>query len=64
MCRAHTEVVTMLGGLGDSVQDFTSLILQHCGMSEELAAAPITFQDVVYGEQEPRFTEFMVRLKY
>ena len=56
--------VTLHQWLGDSVQDFTSLILQHCGMSEELAAAPITFQDVVYGEQEPRFTEFMVRLKY
>ena len=52
--------VTLRQWLGDSVQTFTSNILHHCGMSEELAAAPITFQDLVYGEEEPRFTEFMV----
>ena len=52
--------VTLRQWLGESVQAFTATILHHCGMAEELAAAPITFQEAVYGEQEPRFTEFMV----
>ena len=38
---------------------FTDIILEQCGLSSDLAAVPVTFQQVIYGEKEPRFTEFM-----
>ena len=52
--------VTLQQWLAESVQIFTKSILHHCGMSEDMAAGPITFQDAIYGDQEPSYTEFMV----
>ena len=34
MCRAHTEVVTMLGGLGDSVQDALGAPMPVCSAAQ------------------------------
>ena len=51
--------VTVRQWLVERVHTFTELILDQCGLSPDLAASPVTFQHVVYGEKDPRFTEFM-----
>ena len=42
-----------------SVDNFTSSLLQHCGHPSAVAAAPVIWDEPVYGEKEPSFTEFM-----
>ena len=51
--------VTLRQWLGERVNTFTELILEQCGLSPDLASSPVTFSQVIYGEREPRFTEFM-----
>jgi len=55
----HQVSFTLRQWLMDRVQTFTNDILDTCGMSRDLVASPLTWQEPVYGDQEPSFTEFM-----
>jgi ABC-type multidrug transport system ATPase subunit/ABC-type multidrug transport system permease subunit len=50
--------LTIQQWLLQSVQNFTSSLLEGCGQ-DYVAPGPVTFQDPVYGEKDPSFTEFM-----
>ena len=45
--------------LSEAYQRFAQDLLSVCHIPSQLAAMPITFQDPVYGSNEPTFTEFM-----
>ena len=55
----HQVGFTLQQWLVDSVDTFTLDLLDTCGMSRDLAASPLTWQQPVYGDREPSFTEFM-----
>jgi len=45
--------------LGQAYQQFAQDLLSVCDVPAKLAALPITFEEPVYGSNEPTFTEFM-----
>lgn len=45
--------------LGQAYQEFAQDLLSVCEIPAELATLPITFEEPVYGSNEPTFTEFM-----
>ena len=45
--------------LGQAYQEFAQDLLSVCDIPAELATLPITFEEPVYGSNEPTFTEFM-----
>ena len=45
--------------LGQAYQQFAQDLLSVCDIPAELATLPITFEEPVYGSNEPTFTEFM-----
>ena len=48
----HQVSFTLRQWLMDRVQTFTNDILDTCGMSRDLVASPLTWQEPVYGDQE------------
>ena len=45
--------------LGEAYEKFAQDLLSVCDIPSELATLPITFEEPVYGSNEPTFTEFM-----